>query len=118
MRGNLAKAVEWTNLQRFRHAPLPRSYTDYLGRQLFLLLLTVQGLAAFAMITLGVILKKSRVAWPVIQPCFFFSKSVIRPERRSRCMYHYECISWQFTIFSRIYQWGRDNYNPCNNDRI
>jgi phospholipid/cholesterol/gamma-HCH transport system permease protein len=68
MRGNLAKAVEWTNLQRFRHAPLPRSYTDYLGRQLFLLLLTVQGLAAFAMITLGVILKKSRVARPVIQP--------------------------------------------------
>jgi phospholipid/cholesterol/gamma-HCH transport system permease protein len=68
MRGNLAKAAEWTNLQRFRHAPLPRSYTDYLGRQLFLLLLTVQGLAAFAMITLGVILRKSRVARPVIRP--------------------------------------------------
>ena len=68
MRGNLAKAVELANLQRFRHAPLPRSYTDYLGRQIFLLLLTVQGVAAFAMITLGVLLKKSGVARDVMQP--------------------------------------------------
>jgi phospholipid/cholesterol/gamma-HCH transport system permease protein len=68
MRGNLAKAVELANLQRFRHAPLPRSYTDYLGRQIFLLLLTVQGVAAFAMITLGVILKKSGAAHGVMQP--------------------------------------------------
>ncbi len=68
MRGNLAKAVELANLQRFRHAPLPRSYTDYLGRQIFLLLLTIQGVAAFALITLGVILKKSGVAHGVMQP--------------------------------------------------
>jgi phospholipid/cholesterol/gamma-HCH transport system permease protein len=68
MRGNLAKAVELANLQRFRRAPLPRSYTDYLGRQIFLLLLTVQGLAAFAMITLGAMLRKFRVAPGVMQP--------------------------------------------------
>jgi len=68
MRGNLAQAVELANLQRFRHAPLPRSYTDYLGRQIFLLLLTIQGVAAFALITLGVILKKSGVAHDLMQP--------------------------------------------------
>ncbi len=68
MRGNLAKAVAMTNTQWFRRAPLPRSYTDYLGRKLFLALLTVQGLGAFALITLGVILKKHRVARSVMQP--------------------------------------------------
>jgi phospholipid/cholesterol/gamma-HCH transport system permease protein len=68
MRGNLAKAVDRSNLQKFRRAPLPRSYTDYIGRQVLLLLLTVQGLAAFALITLGVIAKKMGVAKGVTQP--------------------------------------------------
>jgi phospholipid/cholesterol/gamma-HCH transport system permease protein len=68
MRGNLAEAFESVNLQKFSRAPLPRSYSDYLGRQIFLLLLTVQGLAAFALITLSVMLKKSRVARGVMRP--------------------------------------------------
>jgi len=68
MRENLAKAFKLTNTQVFRRAPLPRSYTDYLGRKLFLFLLTVQGLGAFALIILGVILKKSGVAPSVMQP--------------------------------------------------
>jgi phospholipid/cholesterol/gamma-HCH transport system permease protein len=49
-------------------APLPRSYTNYLGRKLFLFLLTVQGLGAFALITLGVILKKFGAARNVVRP--------------------------------------------------
>lgn len=68
MRENLTKAIGTVNLQKLLRAPLPRSYTDYLGRQIFVLLLTVQGLAAFALITLGVILKKSGVAFNVMQP--------------------------------------------------
>ena len=68
MRGNLAKAFELANSQRFRRAPLPKSYSDFLGRKMFLFVLTVQGLAAFALITLGVILKKSGVAKNVIRP--------------------------------------------------
>jgi phospholipid/cholesterol/gamma-HCH transport system permease protein len=68
MREDLAKAVEPANLQKFRRAPLPRSYTDYLGRQIFLLLLTVQGLVAFALITLSVMLKKFGVARGVVHP--------------------------------------------------
>jgi phospholipid/cholesterol/gamma-HCH transport system permease protein len=68
VRGNLAKAFELANTQVFRRAPLPKSYTDFLGRKLFLFLLTVQGLGAFALITLGVILKKSGVAKNVIRP--------------------------------------------------
>ncbi len=68
MRGNLAKTIELVNTQVFRRAMLPKSYTDRLGRKLFLLLLTVQGLGAFALITLGVMVKKFRVAPRVLQP--------------------------------------------------
>jgi phospholipid/cholesterol/gamma-HCH transport system permease protein len=50
-----------------RH-PLPRSYSNYLGRKLFRFLLTIQGLGAFALITLGVILTKLHVARRVVQP--------------------------------------------------
>ena len=68
MRGNLAKTFELANTQVFLRAPLPKSYSNYLGRKLFLFGLTVQGLGAFALITLGVILRKSRVAKNVIRP--------------------------------------------------
>jgi phospholipid/cholesterol/gamma-HCH transport system permease protein len=68
VRGNLAKAFELTNTQVFRRAALPKSYTDLLGRKLFLFLLTVQGLGAFALITLGVSLRKYGVAKNVIHP--------------------------------------------------
>ena len=68
MRGSLAKAFELANTQVLRHAALPKSYTDILGRKLFLFLLTMQGLGAFALITLGVILSKSSVATNVVRP--------------------------------------------------
>jgi len=68
VRGNLAKTFHLANISAFRHAAVPKSYTDQLGRKLFLALLTVQGLGAFALITLGVILKKHRVARGVMRP--------------------------------------------------
>ena len=51
-----------------RRAPSPKSFTDGLARKVFVALLTIHGLGAFALITLGVLLKKFRVAQPVIQP--------------------------------------------------
>lgn len=68
MRENPAKPFEFVNPQLFRQRILPKSYLDFLGRQLFLFLLTVQGLGAFALITLGVIISKSNVASNVIRP--------------------------------------------------
>lgn len=68
MRRNLAKAFDRSGLQKFRHAPLPRSYTDYVGRQIFIFLFTAQGLVAFALITLGVIVRKLGAAHSVMQP--------------------------------------------------
>jgi phospholipid/cholesterol/gamma-HCH transport system permease protein len=68
VRGNLAKTLEFADAQIFRRAAMPKSYTDLLGRKLFLFLLTMQGLGAFALITLGVILSKFNVAKNVIHP--------------------------------------------------
>jgi phospholipid/cholesterol/gamma-HCH transport system permease protein len=68
MRGNLARTFEFADTQLFRRAARPKSFTDLLGRKLFRFLLTVQGLGAFALITLGVILTKSGVAKNVIRP--------------------------------------------------
>ncbi len=57
-----------TQTQLWARVPLSRAFTNYLGRQLFLFLLTIQGLGAFALITLGVLLKKSRAAPLVMRP--------------------------------------------------
>jgi phospholipid/cholesterol/gamma-HCH transport system permease protein len=49
-------------------APLPRSYSEYMGRKLLLFLVTVQGLGAFALITIGVFFTKFRTARNVMYP--------------------------------------------------
>ncbi len=49
-------------------APLPHSYINFVGRKLLRLILTVQGLGAFALITLGVLVAKFGVARRVIHP--------------------------------------------------
>jgi phospholipid/cholesterol/gamma-HCH transport system permease protein len=48
--------------------PVPLFFSNYLGRKLFRFLLTVQGLGAFALITLGVMITKLHVARRVIRP--------------------------------------------------
>jgi len=68
MRGSLAKAFGVMNVLVVRRGLLPRTYTDYLGRKLFLFLLTMQGLGALALITLGVLLRKRNVARSVMRP--------------------------------------------------
>jgi phospholipid/cholesterol/gamma-HCH transport system permease protein len=57
-----------TDTRVLLRAPLPKSYTDFLGRKLLRLALTVQGLGAFAFITLGVVVSKFGVASRVIHP--------------------------------------------------
>jgi phospholipid/cholesterol/gamma-HCH transport system permease protein len=68
-KGNVS-AFDSPQVRFLLRMPLPRSFTSYLGRKLFRFLLTIQGLGAFALITLGVILRKFRVArhliWPLV----------------------------------------------------
>lgn len=48
--------------------PLPQSYLNFVGRQSFRLLQTIQGVGAFALITLGVTFTKFNTAWRVTHP--------------------------------------------------
>lgn len=48
--------------------PLPKSFLDFFGLKLLRLILTVQGLGAFLLITLGVMLSRFRTATGVLRP--------------------------------------------------
>ena len=49
-----------------RRPGFSRFYTDYLGRRVFALLVALHGVGAFALITLGVLLRKLGVARAVV----------------------------------------------------
>ena len=86
--GTYAAAVQETTTSALGSAParfllrtpLPRAYMNFLGRKILRLLLTIQGLGAFALITLGVLVAKFRVARQVIRPlmCQEISRSGLR----------------------------------------
>lgn len=65
--GKLSTLDSWTSRALVR-LPLPRQLTHDLGRELLHLLLTVQGLGAFTLITLGVLISKFGVARRLIHP--------------------------------------------------
>src|SRR6266850_7049442 len=69
-KGNVS-AFDSPQLRFVLRMPMPRGITHYLGRKLFRFLITVQGLGAFALITLGVILKKFRTARHVVWPMIY-----------------------------------------------
>ncbi len=70
MQKGRVSAFDLPQVRFWLRAPLPRSVTQLAGRELFRLLLTIQGLGAFGVITLGVMLTKTRrarhVVWPAI----------------------------------------------------
>ena len=68
MQKSLGKIFERANVDFLRSIPQPKSFTDGLGRKLFVFLLSLQGIGAFALITLGVMAGKRRVAVKVMQP--------------------------------------------------
>lgn len=70
-KGNVIRALETARTRWLLHAPLPRSYSDYAGRKIFRFLMTVHGLGAFALITIGVIFTKWRTARSVTMPLIF-----------------------------------------------
>ncbi len=66
-----ASAFDSPRVRYWLRMPLPGSWTHHLGRSLFRILLTIQGLGAFGLITLGVILTKFRTARSVTRPLIF-----------------------------------------------
>ncbi len=69
-KGN-ANAFDSPRLRYLLRMPLPRQLSNYFGRKLFRFLLTIQGIGAFVLITLGVQLTKFRAARKVIWPLIY-----------------------------------------------
>jgi phospholipid/cholesterol/gamma-HCH transport system permease protein len=67
----IASAVSMPRVRGLVRLPLPRSLTNYLGRGLFRFLLTLQGLGAFTLITLGVMITRFGAARQLIRPRIF-----------------------------------------------
>jgi len=69
-KGN-AIALSVSRARLLPRLPLPRSLTGYVGRGLFRFLLTLQGLGAFTLITLGVMISRFGAARQVMRPRVF-----------------------------------------------
>lgn len=93
MQGKLASFFR-SEKKWLRRAPLPRTYSDFLGRKLFMLLLTAQGISAFALITLAVIVRKINVASAVIHP--MIRREIARAGIRLLPMYFFVAIALGF----------------------
>jgi phospholipid/cholesterol/gamma-HCH transport system permease protein len=85
--------------QWLRRAPLPRTYTDFLGRKLFTILLTAQGITAFALITLAVIFRKLNVASAVIHP--MIRREIARAGVRLLPMYLFVAVALGFLVIGQ-----------------
>ena len=103
MRKNLASVFQLLGEQSLRTATLPKAYTDLLGRRIFLFLLTVQGLGAFALITAGVILKKSRVARNVIWPRI--RQEIVRAGVGLMPMFLFLALALGFLVVGQTVSW-------------
>ncbi len=78
---------------------LPRFYTDAVGRRVFGFLLALHGVGAFALITFGVVLRKFRVARPVIWP--LVAREVYRAGLRLLPMFLFAALALGFLVIGQ-----------------
>ncbi len=92
--------------------PLPRSVTGYVGHGLFRFLLTLQGLGAFALITLGALISRFGAARQVIRPRVF--QEVSRAGLRLLPMFLFVSAALGLVVIGQTVSWltrvGAINY--------
>src|SRR3954464_8618724 len=110
-KGNVS-AFDSPQVRFLLRMPLPKSSTHYLGRICFRFLLTVQGLGAFALITLGVILRKFGVARHLLRPLIFHEIS--RAGSRLLAMFLFMAAALGLLVIGQTVSWltrvGAINY--------
>jgi len=84
-------------------APLPQSYSHYVGRKLLRFLVTVQGLGAFTLIVLGVILTKLRVARDVTHP--LIRQELARSGTRLLPMFLFMSLALGLLVIGQTVSW-------------
>jgi phospholipid/cholesterol/gamma-HCH transport system permease protein len=82
---------------------LPRFYTDLIGRRVFGFLLAMHGVGAFALITLGVLLLKFRVARQVIWP--LVARETYRAGVRLLPMFLFAAVALGFLVIGQTVSW-------------
>src|SRR3954470_5089497 len=82
---------------------MPHSFTNYLGRKLFRFLLTVQGLGAFGLITLTVILRKIGVARRLIRP--LIANEISRAGSRMLPMFIFVSAALGLVVIGQSVSW-------------
>ena len=83
--------------------PLPRSYANFLGRKLFHFLLTAQGLGAFALITLGVLIRKFGIASHVVRP--LIRREIARAGSRLLPMFLFMSAALGLVVIGQTVSW-------------
>ena len=105
-----AASTSWAQL--LLQVPLRRSVTNYVGRGLFLFLLTLQGLGAFTLITLGVMLTHFRVSRHVIRPRI--RQEIARSGLRLLPMFLFLSVALGLVVIGQTVSWltrvGAINY--------
>jgi len=93
-------------------APLPKSYANFFGRIIFRFLFTVQGIGAFALITLGVMISKFGRASHVIRPLIW--QEVSRSGLRLLPMFAFLSAALGLLVIGQVVSWlsrvGAVNY--------
>src|SRR5882724_6620328 len=110
-KGN-ANAFDSPQVRFLLRMPLPQSIAHYLGRRLFRFLITIQGLGAFALITIGVMLKKFRTARKVVWPMIFHE--IARAGLRMLPMFLFMSAALGLVVIGQTVSWltrvGAINY--------
>src|SRR5947207_7981311 len=110
-KGNVS-AFDSPQVRFLLRMPLPQAYTNYIWRKLFRFIITIQGLGAFTLITLGVILKKFRVARHVIWPLIF--QEISRAGLRLLPMFLFMALALGLLVIGQSVSWltrvGAINY--------
>jgi len=106
------RGLELSPTRTWKISFLPRLYAAYVGRTVFEFLVAVHGVGAFALITLGVLLRKFRVAQPVIWP--LAAREISRAGTRLLPMFLFIAAALGFLIIGQTVSWltrvGAINY--------
>jgi phospholipid/cholesterol/gamma-HCH transport system permease protein len=97
------RVLERPPTQAWKGGLFPRLYAGFVGRRVFEFLVAVHGLGAFALITLGVLLRKFRVAQPVVWP--LAAREISRAGLRLLPMFLFIASALGFLIIGQTVSW-------------
>lgn len=103
MRNRAISAFSLPSLRQIWDAPGSASYTHFLGRKLVYLVLTVQGVGAFALITLGVLITKFPVARSLMHG--IVRREIARAGLRLLPMFAFLAAALGFLVIGQTVSW-------------